>query len=137
MGIAELATVDVPPGVRPLGPDDVGDMLGMTLSPSVGVHVMDCASIGAQLPLTMVSENFEIRVAIAVDDNALDRVQELARECRALGFRADSTLTGAGVFTGYVQADKVAALRALPGVAAVEMGRVSRIHRSPDPVRYP
>lgn len=70
-----------------------------------------------------------IRVAIAVDDNALERVEEVVRACRALGFHPDSTLTGVGVFTGFVDAESVAALRAVPGVAAVEVERVSRIHR--------
>lgn len=72
-----------------------------------------------------------IRVAIAVDDNSLERVDEVARACRALGFRADSTLTGVGVFTGFVEAGRLAALRAIPGVAAVELERLGRIHRPP------
>jgi CheY-like chemotaxis protein len=46
---------------------DVGDMLGMPLASNPGVRVMGGATIGAQLPLTMVSENFEVLVAIAVD----------------------------------------------------------------------
>jgi len=70
-----------------------------------------------------------IRVAIAVDDDALGRVEEVARVCRTLGFRADSTLTGVGVFTGFVDEQCVAALRAIPGVAAVEVERATRIHR--------
>jgi hypothetical protein len=73
----------------------------------------------------------QIRVAIAVGDDALERVEEVVRACRALGFRKDSTLTGVGVFTGWVEADKVAALRAVPGVAAVELERSIRIHTPP------
>jgi hypothetical protein len=70
-----------------------------------------------------------IRVAIAVDDEALDRVEEVVRACRALGFRGDSTLTGVGVFTGFIEVDNLDALRAVPGVAAVELERDVRITR--------
>jgi hypothetical protein len=72
-----------------------------------------------------------IRVALAVDDDALERVQEVVLACRALGFVGDSTLTGVGVFTGSIEADRLGALRSVPGVAAVEIERGVRIHRSP------
>ena len=72
-----------------------------------------------------------IRVAIAVDDEALERVDEVVRACRALGFRADSTLTGVGVFTGWAEADSLAALQAVVGVAAVEPERDTHFHRPP------
>ena len=72
-----------------------------------------------------------IRVAIAVADEALERMEEVMRACRALGFWADSTLTGVGVFTGVIEAETIGALRAVPGVAAVELERVTRIHRPP------
>jgi hypothetical protein len=74
-----------------------------------------------------------VRVGIAVDDESLERVEEVVRACRALGFRGDSTLTGVGVFTGTIAAENVAALRALPGVAAVEIERNVRIRR---PLRH-
>jgi hypothetical protein len=74
-----------------------------------------------------------IRVAIAVADEALERMEEVVRACRALGFRADSTLSGVGVFTGVVEAEAVGALRAVPGVAAVELERATRIHRPSRP----
>jgi hypothetical protein len=76
---------------------------------------------------------FRIRVAIAVADDALQRLEEVAVACRALGFRSDSTLTGVGVFTGSADAGSLAALRAVPGVAAVELERDIRIHRRPRP----
>jgi hypothetical protein len=72
-----------------------------------------------------------IRVAIAVADEALPRLDEVVAACRALGFRADSTLTGVGIFTGCIDADTLGALRAVPGVAAVELERDIRIHRPP------
>lgn len=46
---------------------DVGDMLGMTLTPTTATNVMKGAVLGAQLPLSMASENFEVRVAVAAD----------------------------------------------------------------------
>ncbi|MGA2188464.1 MAG: hypothetical protein ABSH33_08040 [Steroidobacteraceae bacterium] len=70
-----------------------------------------------------------IRVAVAVEDDALEHVEEVARACRALGFHDDSTLTSVGVFTGSIEIDSVEALRAIPGVAAVELERSSSIHR--------
>jgi hypothetical protein len=72
-----------------------------------------------------------IRVALALDDNALDKVVEVVCACRALGFVRDATLTGVGVFTGSIEADRLDALRAIPGVAAVEVERGMRVHRSP------
>jgi hypothetical protein len=74
-----------------------------------------------------------VRVAIAVADDALERMEEVVRACRALGFRGDSTLTGVGVFTGVIEAETIGALRAVPGVAAVELERATRIHRPPRP----
>lgn len=72
-----------------------------------------------------------IRVAVAVSDDALERMDEVAVACRALGFRADATLAGVGVFTGSIPAESVEALRAVPGVAAVELEHKLRIHTNP------
>ena len=72
-----------------------------------------------------------IRVAIAVNDDDLDRVQEVASACRALGFRGDSMLTGVGIFTGSIESECLRALRAVPGVAAVEIERDIRIRKPP------
>lgn len=70
-----------------------------------------------------------VRVAIGVADEALERIPDVFRDCRALGFRADSTLMGVGVFTGWADVDQLAALRAVPGVAAVELERTARTDR--------
>jgi hypothetical protein len=75
-----------------------------------------------------------IRIAVAVADDALERLGEVMAACRALGFRADSTLTGVGVFTGFMDENKLAALRAVPGVAAVELEHRMQIR---PPVRRP
>lgn len=65
----------------------------------------------------------QIRVAIAVSDEALERLEEVAYTCHTLGFRASSTLTHIGVMTGFIEVDRVTALRAVPGVEAVELER--------------
>jgi hypothetical protein len=70
-----------------------------------------------------------VRVAIAVADHALQRLHDVADACRALGFRADSTLTGVGIFTGSIDAGALGALRSLPDVAVVELEGDIRLHR--------
>lgn len=72
-----------------------------------------------------------IRIAIAVEDDALGRLEDVANACRALGFLGDTTLTGVGVLTGTIQTDGLAALRAVPGVAAVELERQIRLRTPP------
>ncbi len=71
-----------------------------------------------------------IRIAIAVDDDALERFEEVAGACRALGFLGDTTLPGVGVLTGSIEADRLEALRAVPGVGTVEFKRHARVHRA-------
>jgi hypothetical protein len=73
----------------------------------------------------------QIHVAIAVTDDALPRLMEVIQACRDLGFRADSTLSGVGIVTGFIDARALDALRALPGVAAVELENDIRIRPSP------
>jgi CheY-like chemotaxis protein len=46
---------------------DVGDMLAMPLTPMKATNVLKGAVVGAQLPLSMASESFEVRVAVAAD----------------------------------------------------------------------
>jgi hypothetical protein len=73
----------------------------------------------------------QVHVAIAVTDEALTRLAEVIEACRDLGFRADSTLTGVGIVTGFIDAKAVDTLRALPGIAAVELENDIRIRPSP------
>ena len=51
--------------------NDVGEMLGMTLSATEDEDALGDAVMGAQLPLTMVSECFEVHLAVAVDRPSL------------------------------------------------------------------
>jgi len=64
-----------------------------------------------------------VRVAVAVTDEAVDRIQQVAATCRALGFEHDSTLGGIGVLTGSAKFEDLSKLRAVPGVLAVETER--------------
>lgn len=68
-----------------------------------------------------------INVAIAVAEEARDRIYEVAQVCRALGFAHTSTLPDIGVLIGSAEVEDLAMLRAIPGVLAVEMERALRI----------
>jgi hypothetical protein len=64
-----------------------------------------------------------INVAIAVAEEARDRVYEVAEVCRALGFAHTSTLSNIGILIGSAAVEDLPLLRAIPGVLAVEMER--------------
>jgi len=68
-----------------------------------------------------------INVAIAVAEEARDRIYEVAQVCRALGFAHSSTLPEIGVLIGSAEVEGLPKLRAIPGVLAVEMERSLRI----------
>ena len=64
-----------------------------------------------------------IKVAIAVTEEARDRLYEVAAVCRALGFGHTSTLSDVGVLMGSADLADLPTLRAIPGVAAIEAER--------------
>ena len=64
-----------------------------------------------------------INVAIAVAEEARDRIYEVAEVCRALGFAHTSTLSDIGILIGSADVEDLPLLRAIPGVLAVEMER--------------
>ena len=64
-----------------------------------------------------------VNVAVAVTDDALDCIREVAAACRALGFDQTATLAAVGILMGSVQFEKLADLRAVSGVEAVEVER--------------
>jgi hypothetical protein len=68
-----------------------------------------------------------INVAVAIAEEARDRIYEVARVCRALGFAHSSTLPGIGILIGSAEVEDLPMLRAIPGVLAVEMERSLRI----------
>jgi hypothetical protein len=72
-----------------------------------------------------------INVAIAVAEEARDRLYEVAAVCRALGFGHTATLTDVGVLIGSAEIDDLPTLRAIPGVVAIEMEREFRVDGFP------
>ena len=78
-----------------------------------------------------------INVAIAIAEEARDRVYEVAQVCRALGFAHTSTLPDIGVLIGSAEVEDLPMLRAIPGVLAVEVERSLRIAASDTGPRLP
>jgi hypothetical protein len=78
-----------------------------------------------------------IHVAIAVVGDARNRLYEVATICRRLGFGHTSTNTDVGILKGLAELEDLPALRAVPGVLAIEMeeSRSSRGARRSTPVR--
>lgn len=75
-----------------------------------------------------------LKVAVAVADDARDRIYEIAAACRALGLDHTVTLATVGLFTGSMESRDLAKLSAIPGVLIVEVeqgfrsGIAERIH---------
>lgn len=67
-----------------------------------------------------------INVAIAVAEEARDRLYEVAGVCRALGFAHASTLSDIGILIGSAAIEDLPMLRGIPGVLAVEMEHTLR-----------
>jgi hypothetical protein len=70
-------------------------------------------------------------VAIAIAEEARDRIYEVAQVCRALGFAHTSTLSVIGVLIGSAEVEDLPMLRAIPGVLGVEMDRSLRTAANP------
>ena len=62
-----------------------------------------------------------VNVAVAVADDAMGRIHEVAAACRALGLDHTATLAAVGLLTGSVEPGDVAKLLAIPGVLMVEL----------------
>ena len=62
-----------------------------------------------------------VDVTIAVARDARDRIYEVATVCRALGFGHTSTRSDVGVLVGSAELEDLPSLRAVPGVAGIEM----------------
>ncbi len=62
-----------------------------------------------------------VNVAVAVADDAQNRIYEVAAACRAVGLRHNTTLAMVGVLTGSVETDYLEELMAVPGVLRVEV----------------
>jgi hypothetical protein len=78
-----------------------------------------------------------VNVAVALTEDAVSRIDEVAAACRALGLEHDSTLVGVGVLTGSAGRDDLMKLRSVPGVLAVETQTVHHVHGPfPHPLEY-
>jgi hypothetical protein len=75
-----------------------------------------------------------VNVAVALTEDAVGRIDEVAAACRALGLAHDSTLVGVGVLTGSAGRDDLKKLRTVPGVLAVE---TQAVQRAPGPFHRP
>jgi hypothetical protein len=73
--------------------------------------------------------NPRLNVAVAVADDARERIGEVAAACRARGFEHTATLSEIGVLTGSVGWGDLRKLRRVAGVMAVEIERRSLINR--------
>jgi hypothetical protein len=62
-----------------------------------------------------------VNVAVAVADDALGHIYEVAAACRALGLAHTATLAVVGVLTGSMESVDLVRLWAVPGVLAVEV----------------
>jgi hypothetical protein len=69
---------------------------------------------------------FKIAVAVAVADDALNRIYDVADACRAVGLDHTVTLAGVGLLTGSMEAGDLAKLLAVPGVMMVEIKNESQ-----------
>jgi hypothetical protein len=69
-----------------------------------------------------------VEVAVALTEDAVGRIEEVAAACRALGLEHDSTLGGVGVLTGSAGRDDLMKLRTVPGVLAVETRTLHHAH---------
>ena len=68
-------------------------------------------------------------VAIAVTDQARDRMGEVRRACARLGFEVAGALPEIGVLLGSVDLGNLGVLRDIPGVLAVAIERPLREQR--------
>lgn len=64
-----------------------------------------------------------VEVLVSVADDRLVELSTVVAALRAAGLAVDGVLEALGVVTGSIAADAVDSLRAVPGVAAVEVQR--------------
>ena len=63
----------------------------------------------------------QLKVAVAVADDARTRIEEVAAACRAVGLDHTVTLAGVGLVTGWMESRDLARLLVVPGVLMVEV----------------
>jgi ribosomal protein S18 acetylase RimI-like enzyme len=113
MVLRELATVDVPPGVRPLGPDDVGEMLALVELTQPGPFSVRTIELGGYVGVF----DGERLVAMAGQRLAPTGFREISAVCTHPDFR------GRGLAAG---------LSALVARAILERGEQPFLHPAAD-----
>lgn len=67
----------------------------------------------------MAEANF-LRVVVSVEQQSLKQIKQVAAALKSAGLQVDQVMPVLGVITGEVDAAKIAALKKIKGVAAVE-----------------
>jgi hypothetical protein len=82
-----------------------------------------------------MAEQEPANVIVTVDDRYLDRLSEVAERLKAAGLDVQQQLASAGVLTGTVSPDQLAALQGLEGVAAVEKSHTYQLPPPDSPIQ--
>lgn len=69
------------------------------------------------------------RVVVSIADESVPQIKLVARKLKSAGLEVDQVMATLGLITGKVAGDKLAPLRQVPGVAAVE--EEQQIHLAP------
>jgi hypothetical protein len=82
-----------------------------------------------------MAEQEPANVIVTIDDRYLDRLGEVAERLKAAGLDVQQQLASAGVLTGTVSSDQLAALQSLEGVAAVEKSYTYQLPPPDSPIQ--
>jgi hypothetical protein len=77
----------------------------------------------------------KVRLSVSVGDSYLKDIDKIARAAAKIGMNVEQRLESIGVFTGLIEANKVAGLRKIAGVAGVEEERIVNLPPSGSPVQ--
>jgi len=75
------------------------------------------------------------KVNVSVDQSQLDRFAEIVERVRRAGLKVDQQLDTIGVVTGSIDSRKVARLRKVEGVAAVEADLTIQLPHPDSPIQ--
>jgi hypothetical protein len=83
----------------------------------------------------MASTEQQVALTVSVDDEHLDRLENVADRLREAGMRVERALPTIGTITGAVPASKLQAVRAIEGVADVEESREYQLPPPDSPIQ--
>jgi hypothetical protein len=61
-----------------------------------------------------------IKASVSVDEQYLDKLPNVVKRVKKVGFHVEQTLASIGVITGTVDSEKIDSVRKVKGVASVE-----------------